>query len=701
MGLAQNAPLPEQYELLWASGVFDHLVRLPEMPEDSGIYWSSIVSQLPDSLSAALVIPAGVQLTDDILRLSAMLDERTCAVFPMGVAHEIARSLMSSRAKLNLSATDINVWLNRYALGRPLEMPALAGFCGWLNVVAVKASAREVKNDMELSSDLRERGQSLLLSDEAFVDDAILTPISIQRDRLPEPLVDALVERHPYTAIRHPLSELNEQEKRAPESLARGPAAILHISHSWGGGLGRWVSDFCAADKEHLHIVLRSIGTREASAQALALYLGDEPVPLKQWTLTTPFQSTSLGSWEYRQILREIQTSFSIRAVVVSSLIGHSLDLYEEPWPIIQVLHDYYPWCPPLYATWKDPCVQCDADRLGQCLKSNSAHQFFGEEQVGWFVALRKQLVALLQKRDIPLVAPSPSVRERWRQLAPPLREMEISVIGHGLPASTIMAFSEHRWENEPESGLHIVTLGVLSEHKGGGFLAELLPGWLSRCRVTLVGTGEQAPSFPRHANLRVIKWFQLPDLPRLLQELKPDVGLLLSTVPETFSYTLSELFAAGIPPVATDLGAFSDRIREGENGWLVAPHSESIKQKVDWLSDNRKELVRVREALLTTQQRSTEDVVGQYLQLLPPADVSLISRPLCRSVVSDLGVRLDQGEPSQKALFVRPGASYRLALFQFLMYSKQKIQSSPRLSRPSKWLFSLPLRLALKLSKP
>ena len=150
-----------------------------------------------------------------------------------------------------------------------------------------------------------------------FVDDATRDEAVSIKGALPESLVSSLLERHPYTALRHPLSELNQQGKTPPKLLTRGPGAILHISHSWGGGLGRWISDFCAADEEHVHLVLRSVGTRKAGAQALSLHLGAAPVPLKQWSLTTPIQSTSLGSYEYREILREIQSSFSVEGCLL------------------------------------------------------------------------------------------------------------------------------------------------------------------------------------------------------------------------------------------------------------------------------------------------------------------------------------------------------------------------------------------------
>jgi glycosyltransferase involved in cell wall biosynthesis len=700
VGLGEEDELPATIQALVDTRLFMALLRVPNIPETPDQYWRNVLSGLPATVEKALVVNIEVDVTLDILRLGMLLDDDITVALPLSLKHEISRPLMKPDESLTLSAQDLNHWLNRYAVGKSVELPLLAGYCGWINAMALKAI--DAADDIELAWSVRRRGLSIMLSDEAFVDDSACpeaTPIS---GTLPEALSASLLERHPYTALRHPLSELNEEGKTPPALLARGPGVFLHISHSWGGGLGRWISDFCAADEAHVHLVLKSVGTRKAGAQAFSLHLGAASIPLKQWSLTTPIQSTSLGSYEYREILREIQASFSVEGIVISTLIGHSLDVYDLPIPILHVLHDYYPWCPPLYATWEDPCSSCDGSRLRQCLQENPAHQFFGDEQVDWYLALRERFVEKVITCVTAVVAPSESVKKRWQLLAPALAHQPVTVIGHGLPAWELEAFANHRWEtHDAQSRLHLVVLGVLSDHKGGSILKRLMPELLKHYRVTLLGTGEEAPRFTKHPDLTVAKWYQLPDLPKKLAALKPDLGLLLSTVPETFSYTLSELFAAGIPPVATRMGAFEDRIEEGVTGWLVSHQGEDLLEVLSRVDGDREALTSVREHLLEKAQRSALDMTKDYLALLPTPSPIDAARPLCFSVVADSGVSLDQGEPSQKALFVRPAAAYRLALFQFLNYSYHKTQSSPQISRVSRLIMGWLLRVGMRLSRP
>ena len=701
VGATPDGVIPDAIKSLERSAGFGALVHLPQLPDQSERYWLEVLTQLPPSVGRTLVVPAQAIVSEDILRLGTLLDHSTAAVFPLGRAYEVSRPFMPDGEEIALSVADINIWLNRYALGRPLELPAFSGYVAWINCDAIPSSP-DVPDDLCLADLIRRNGYSFLLSDEAYVDDSALPVAPTLSGAVPSVISSTLLTRHPYTGLRHPLSELNVQRAYPPKGLDRGPATLLHISHSWGGGLGRWISDFCSAEDQHNHLILKSVGNRDAGAQALALFIGSEPVPLKQWSLSTPIQSTSLGNHEYREVLSEIFAAFSVRGIIVSSLIGHSLDLYQTELPIIQVLHDYYPWCPPLYATWESPCEMCDADRLQSCLQNNPAHRFFRGERADWYIVLRERFVSLVGQANVSVVAPSNSVMRRWCQLAPGLSGLSVSTIGHGLPLRELQQFSEHRWEKPQLGRLNLLVLGMLSDHKGGRTLARIMPDLLERYDVTLLGTGEEAPVFKRDDRLTVIKWYQLHQLPPLLAEIKPDLGLLLSEVPETFSYTLSELFAAGIPAIASDLGAFSDRIQHGINGWLVKPgHSEALLRQLADLDTDRSLIALTRETLLKKVQRSASDMVDDYLALLPSLSPLKLKRSLSRSIVAEPAARLDQGEPSQKAIFIRPGASYRLALYQFLHYSYNKVHESPNLAhflkKPLGWL----MRLGMRLSRP
>ena len=58
--------------------------------------------------------------------------------------------------------------------------------------------------------------------------------------------------------------------------------------------------------------------------------------------------------------------------------------------------------------------------------------------------------------------------------------------------------------------------------------------------------------------------------LPGLLRENGIDVIWFPAQWPETFSYTLSAAMEAGLPVIAPDLGAFTERLAERAWSWIV-----------------------------------------------------------------------------------------------------------------------------------
>ena len=63
---------------------------------------------------------------------------------------------------------------------------------------------------------------------------------------------------------------------------------------------------------------------------------------------------------------------------------------------------------------------------------------------------------------------------------------------------------------------------------------------------------------------------YERSDFNNIVSEIKPSFSLILSTCPETYSYTLTESWMAGIPVIASNLGALEERISKSDAGWLV-----------------------------------------------------------------------------------------------------------------------------------
>ena len=71
------------------------------------------------------------------------------------------------------------------------------------------------------------------------------------------------------------------------------------------------------------------------------------------------------------------------------------------------------------------------------------------------------------------------------------------------------------------------------------------------------------------HTSLTVHGPYNDADLALLLERLQPDLIWFPALWPETYSYTLSAAILAGVPIVAPNLGAFTERLSQRPWTWL------------------------------------------------------------------------------------------------------------------------------------
>src|SRR5687767_11997723 len=115
----------------------------------------------------------------------------------------------------------------------------------------------------------------------------------------------------------------------------------LHVIHDLGGGSAKWLADYCKADTARTNLVMRPFAHDSAMASGVALYDGPlAETPLKVWKFSHRIAATVPEHSEYRAALAEVVTTHGVGAVLVSSLIGHSLDVLDTGLPTAIVCHD-------------------------------------------------------------------------------------------------------------------------------------------------------------------------------------------------------------------------------------------------------------------------------------------------------------------------------------------------------------------------
>jgi len=390
----------------------------------------------------------------------------------------------------------------------------------------------------------------------------------------------------------------------------------LHVVHDLGGGTATWLEDFSRADAKRTNLVLKSVTHQNAMGTALALFadVGDE-LPLRIWNLAGEIAATAAAHPEYRRILDEIIAEHHVDVLLVSSFIGHSLDVLDTGLPTVVVTHDYFPYCPAINIHFDGVCRECDGKRIGECYRGNPKFNPFVTFLPVDRVLVRERFMDLVRRPHVTLATPSRSVQDNLVRLNPRFSEVAFQTIPHGYGRALKKVPVAER---TPDERLKVLVLGQLSELKGEHLLRGALSAITRFADVWLVGAREVGESFKFEPGVHVLNTYQVEDLPYHVAHLNPHVALLMSVAPETFSYALTELMMLGVPVAATRVGSFPERIRHRENGYLFEPDVPSLVAALGAINADRETLSRVRRNLAQWTPRSAEEMVSDYHRITP-----------------------------------------------------------------------------------
>lgn len=392
----------------------------------------------------------------------------------------------------------------------------------------------------------------------------------------------------------------------------------LHIAHSWGGGLERWIRDFCLTDTECNNLVLKSVGVPGTPGQFLWLYSysDEQETVLQRWELQPPIATTAIAHAEYCLALADIVDRYAVRGILVSSLIGHSLDVLETGLETAVICHDYYPFCPAINIYFDGICSQCDRSDLDRCQQHNPFNRFLPGALPAVWSDIRQYFRESIVQHQIPLVMPSQSVRTHLTQLDPAFSDARFRCIPHGVNWS-VPPLPNRR--DSSDQKLRVLVLGSLALHKGRDLLLALAPQIADIAEFYLLGYGQEGTALSDLSNVTAVSESYRPtDLAEKVAQIQPDLGLLLSIWPETFSYTLSELQILGIPTLATRTGSFAERIVDGDTGFLAEVHPEAVAEKLRSIAAKPDVIDRIAEKLRALNHKTVEAMLEEYRELLP-----------------------------------------------------------------------------------
>jgi len=173
--------------------------------------------------------------------------------------------------------------------------------------------------------------------------------------------------------------------------------------------------------------------------------------------------------------------------------------------------------------------------------------------------------------RAATVVVPSAFIRDLALRHFPSCR---CEVIAPGIDASSATASAAVPADFVRQRPPHVVAvIGAIGPHKGSALLDPLV----ARLQGTAIGivvigyTDSQLVRGWRAVGRCYVHGpYVDAELPALIAGYGIEVALFPNRLPESFSYTLSEVWAAGIPVIVPDNGALRERVARYSGGWIL-----------------------------------------------------------------------------------------------------------------------------------
>jgi GT2 family glycosyltransferase/glycosyltransferase involved in cell wall biosynthesis len=350
-----------------------------------------------------------------------------------------------------------------------------------------------------------------------------------------------------------------------------GLPCVLMVSHHLGGGVKRHVDALAAKLQGTANVLLLEATPRGVSVSVPAI----------------PGHPSLTVASDRIEALTGFFAAVPVTRAHVHHVMGVDVDLrgllHRLGLPFDVTLHDYYGICPQVnLLPWLDGqyCGEPGPAVCNACIAQRSSHG--ARDILSW----RRAHVWLYLEAE-RVICPSADARDRLLRYVPTAR----AVLAPHEPVP------ESVWP-EPivpalrrGTRLKVAVIGVLAAQKGANAVITLAEA-ADPDEIALHLIGHPEDKLPRLAakRIRCTGKYADADLPSLIARIRPHVVWFPAQWPETYSYTLSAAIAAGLPIVATRIGAFPERLEGRPLTWLCPPDSTTP----DWLAT----FAAVREAL-------------------------------------------------------------------------------------------------------
>lgn len=310
-----------------------------------------------------------------------------------------------------------------------------------------------------------------------------------------------------------------------------------------------------------------------------------------------------------KALYQKLLTEFEIETVHIHFTMC-SVDLLEASsqleLPVTVSLHDYFAISPDYVLSYKYARQTWNWNRAPSSWHFYLLYGFNRFKPEAWRLETANAL-----KQAGKILFPSWSAYDVFSQYFE--RKKDFEIIEH---SPGIYGDSQAKPAAETRKPFTIAFLGgVHDAHKGGGLLRKLIPRLLHHgYRIHVLGSTKSRWQFVRHREFHVHGHYERKKITNLLKNLDPDVVLQLSVFPETYSFTLSEAWLAGLPVIGAPLGAVAERIHRHGGGLVVQNLSvQSVLDALERIRDRGEHYQELLRDVRNIRMKSVEEMKQDY----------------------------------------------------------------------------------------
>lgn len=522
-----------------------------------------------------------------VASVTALSNNATLASVPNGLQVNDLPSNMSFDEYANM--------ISKIAYPDTFELPTAHGFCMYIRREALdtigyfdeETFGKGYGEENDFSFRALDYGFKHLLCTKTIVYHKESQSFSEKRQKLVEEHSKILESRYPIYNQRIGLWCESFPIKKVCENIdyqikLHDRKNILMIIHDFDiehlGGTTMHVMDIIKSnrDKYNIHVFAPSGGIYKVFS-----FFKDSEKVLKLGAINNS-GIISYYNADYRRMLEKVIVGFRINTIHVHHMINHYFDIIDvaKKYSIksIITLHDLYALCPTINMLYKmeSYCMDLKDKNCSECIfmKTGLRNNIIPSWQKEW----EKYLAKFDQ-----IIVPSNNTKEIINLV---YKDINIDVIPHGIDYED----NNYLSSIDNKDVIDVAFVGVVSIHKGGNVLKALIKNKNPKIRYHLFGSSELPELNKDQSNFINHGKYNRNDLPKLLKDNKINLICLLSIWPETYSYTLTESIASGIPVLAFDMGAIGDRIKENKYGWIIknGTSPKEIANKISEIFDDK-----------------------------------------------------------------------------------------------------------------